>query len=509
MIVDFVFGGNDYIEKSQDVQRQVGKHTIQFAFTFLSQTYYFSRDTITHNRVSKCDAEYHTISDISIDEFRKFLFSSYAISLPSISFRDIISRYFRIYRRENLDENHPLRSVPQERAEDSIVSLVKLFGMFASIEELRSALKEAKEKSEIFKKSMQYDYVHGVTTKQQLKKNETRIRELNKQLDEISSQKNTEQKTFLEGLAPDEAKRLSAVKRNLAALRQQKSRLETKLAHILNNLGSSGTELQGDFSSLQDFFPTVNVQKIQEIDAFHTKLRKILENDFLAEQQKTEILLSQTEQDINKHQEIIDSEGIPDGVSKNILDGYHHIKSQIEQLERQNTTYAQQQKLKDTVTIIGQQLKDRQAGQLRELQSSITGKMAEMNNFIYDGQKKAPILTLENGNKYVFETPDDTGTGTSYKGLVVFDLSILALTPLPALVHDSVVLKQIADAPLEKILALYQKNEKQVFIALDKADSYPQQAQEILIQSAVLHLADNGNELFGCSWNVKTEDSNE
>jgi hypothetical protein len=85
----------------------------------------------------------------------------------------------------------------------------------------------------------------------------------------------------------------------------------------------------------------------------------------------------------------------------------------------------------------------------------------------------------------------------------VFDLSILTLTCLPALIHDSVVLKQIADAPLEKILELYQNNGKQVFIALDKVKSYSERAQEILQQDSIIHLSDTGNELFGRSWNTK------
>lgn len=195
MIVDFVFGGNDYIEKSQDVQQQVGRHVIQFAFMFSNHMHYFARDTIMHHRVNRCDSEYNVISDISIDEFRKLLFDGYAISLPSVSFRDMITRYFRVYRRDNLDENHPLRSVPQEREEDSIASLVKLFGVNGGVEGLRSALKEAKEKCEIFRKSVQYDYVHGVTTKKQLKENQNKIRDLTERLNQISGQKNRNNKT--------------------------------------------------------------------------------------------------------------------------------------------------------------------------------------------------------------------------------------------------------------------------------------------------------------------------
>ena len=87
-------------------------------------------------------------------------------------------------------------------------------------------------------------------------------------------------------------------------------------------------------------------------------------------------------------------------------------------------------------------------------------------------KKKPPKLQLWS-SKYLFDTPDDTGTGTSYKSLIVFDLSILKLTNLPALIHDSPVLKNIGDEPLEKLIELYtQFSKKQIFIAIDKASSY-------------------------------------
>jgi len=50
---------------------------------------------------------------------------------------------------------------------------------------------------------------------------------------------------------------------------------------------------------------------------------------------------------------------------------------------------------------------------------------------------------------------------------------------------------------------LYQQSGKQIFIALDKVSSYSQRTQNILEKSAVIHLSDNGNELFGRSWNEK------
>jgi len=504
MIIDFVFGGDDYINKSKDVQRQIGGHLIQFAFKFQDKIHYFSRDTIKYNRVSVCDSKYNIISDISSDEFKDFLLFKYPISLPSISFRDIVSRYFRIYKRENLDENRPLHSVRQEKMESSITSLMKLFNVYTNIEQLRKELKETVEKNDVYKKSIEYNFIQKVSSKQ-VEENKSTIQKLTIRLQEISSGKNPEKQLFFNFLLSDDAKRLSMVKKELASLRQQKSRLDSKIVYIQNNLESDKSGLQNDFNELQTFFPSIDIKKFQEIEIFHSKLRIILENEFREEHQKTKILLDQIERSIYEHQSIIDAEGLPNETTRKELDEYHNIKKQIEEREQQNIIYKKQQELKETVKVIRKQLEERQAGYLRELQDSITRQMELFNNSIYDGQRKAPILTLESGNKYTFETPDDTGTGISYKGLVVFDLSILALTPLPALIHDSVVLKQIADEPLEKILELYHKSGKQIFIALDKASSYSQRTQEILEQSAVLRLSDNRNELFGRSWNTKTE----
>jgi hypothetical protein len=174
-------------------------------------------------------------------------------------------------------------------------------------------------------------------------------------------------------------------------------------------------------------------------------------------------------------------------------------------LESKNQTYNNRKDYKKILETIGEQLGALETEILRELQTIINIKMDSINNEIYNGEKKSPIITLEE-NTYKFNTPDDTGTGTAYRGLVIFDMSILMLTSLPVLVHDSVVFKQIADEALHTILELYQKSGKQVFIALDKADSYKiGNTSKILEETAVLHLSNNGKELFGRSWSNKSD----
>ena len=125
--------------------------------------------------------------------------------------------------------------------------------------------------------------------------------------------------------------------------------------------------------------------------------------------------------------------------------------------------------------------------------------MSRLNKIIYNNENNAPILTFTT-NSYSFITPDNTGTGIAYKGLVIFDISVLNLTNLPIIVHDSFILKQISDKAIEKILDLYIKSGKQVIIAFDKQDSYTERTQKLLDESAILYLGPNGNELFGKSW---------
>ena len=96
-------------------------------------------------------------------------------------------------------------------------------------------------------------------------------------------------------------------------------------------------------------------------------------------------------------------------------------------------------------------------------------------------------------------------TGTSFKNMIIYDLAVLNMTNLPILIHDSYLLKQIADMPLEKLLQQYNKSKKQIFIALDKIESYTIESQRILKEKKVLELSDNGNELFGYSWSNKTK----
>ena len=138
---------------------------------------------------------------------------------------------------------------------------------------------------------------------------------------------------------------------------------------------------------------------------------------------------------------------------------------------------------------------------MAEVENSINRSLVSLNDYIYNGTKIPPTLELSERN-YKYNTNNDNGTGTTYKNLIILDISILNLTSLPCLAHDSVLLKQIQDSAMEKIAQLYESSHKQIFIAFDKLNSYTEKTKEIFLKHAVLKLS-KGNELFGFSWSEK------
>ena len=91
MIIDFVFGGTDYLnKKTKDVIDNVGHHTINFSFEFEGKQFYMSRSTENPNFVNYCNSDYSVKRTVSLDEFNKRLAIRYGLDKNDISLRDFV-----------------------------------------------------------------------------------------------------------------------------------------------------------------------------------------------------------------------------------------------------------------------------------------------------------------------------------------------------------------------------------------------------------------------------------
>lgn len=497
LAIDFVFGGNTYIDS--DGVKHIGHHTIFFAFEFDGKKYYFARNTSDPDKVFVCDSAYGFTGVVKTkQEFCDWLKEKYHIDFPGLAFRGTISSFFRIYGKENNDERRPLKGNPGQSMQDSIEMLVKLFDRYRDVEMYNLRLADEKKKLTTYTAARKYDFISNlVGGKKAYEENLLKIRELEYQLSSLTDQ--TEQEYSDDELNKSKTKsELMGQKIVLEAELQSKKRRQ-KLLDMSLEYGLYPTE--ADISGLQEFFPEVNVRKLYEVEKYHKKLAQILDDQFENERTNIRNDIESLNARISEVQNRITELGFVGNISKEFLDRHSEIKGQIDALRRQNAAYLTQQELKDSKKRAEQILRQSIEEILNEIEDELNAKMKEFNDSLFDESRKAPNLKFKAYNSYTFETPDDTGTGSNYKGMVIYDLAVLFSTALPAIAHDSLILKNISDNAVDGIMRIYAESKKQIFIAFDKQAAYPESTQKILEDNQVLQLSDNGCELYGQSWN--------
>lgn len=497
LAIDFVFGGNTY--KDSDAVKHVGHHTIFFAFKFGGQLYRFARKTDDFEKVIVCDEKYNlTDEEWAKEAFTEWLKSNYKMDFSGLSFRTTMSSFFRIYGKSNTDELHPLRGIPGQGMEKSIEMLIKLYNYYKDIEVYKQGLKEQDDKLSAYKEARKYRFVSDIVGGQEkYEENLAEINQLQMELDSLTMEQ-TECSNSVDIEKGKLKEQLTSAKLRIETEIQTKQRKQ-KLLDLSLEYGLSPTE--ADLSELQDFFPEVNLRKIYEVEKYHQKLAAILDKQFAAEKEVLSQELDRCNAELKEIQNQINELGFIGNISKEFLDRHSELQGKIRVLKTQNEAYVTLKDLQEAKKSAADHLKEGIEGILRDLEQIICTKMKEYNDTLYDDTRKPPRLQFNAYNSYSFETPDDTGTGSNYKGMVIYDLSVLDTSALPAIAHDSLILKNISDQAIDGIMKIYEKSQKQIFIAFDKQDAYSSDTQKILSEHCVLKLSDNNCELYGRSWN--------
>lgn len=504
MIIDFIFGGSDYLgKKTKDIVENVGHHVYKFEFQFGNEYFYFTRSTENPEIVNYCDVNYNIIQPMTLDEYKKRLARRYGLDNNGISLRDAIGPFFRIYHRETTNEEEPLRAAAKENVNSEIMRLVKLLNLYGPISEQDEATNFAKEKSNTFSKATKFNQIRTARNKSEYKQNEESIKALEEELDKITS----EAETGLSQLDEVQAKQLADIKKALSSLRRQRTQLKSQIDSMTDDKNFSKKNFKHDYDNLRKFFPNVNFNKLEQVESFHERLTSILKKEYKESIDELSLLLSVINDqiaDLENHAKEIKT---APNVSKAILVRFADIKGKIKMLKEANKNFNENDNLMDDYKKQKEKLDVLIINTMKSVQENLNSLMKELNNRIYLGRKTSPTLNIIDSQHYNFYTPNDSGTGSRCRGLIVFDLVMLNNTNLPAIAHDTIILKNIEDYALEKIIELYSNNTKQVFIAFDREETYSEKMQSILHNSAVLHLSPGGNELFGRSWNeVQTEE---
>ncbi len=504
LVVDFCFGGDDYINpKICKAKEKLHSHTINFAFKFGDKIDYFCRSTKTPSEVGICDSDYKIQRTQTLKEFKDYLLKAYGITTPSVSFREMVGRFLRIYGRENYAERYPLK-YGDVKPEASIETLEKMFNVFAFIEEYKSVYDDKSKRTKVRDDATKLGEMTNVAkTKKEYNANEKEIERLRAELQKLMDREDAE----LSQEETDNLDKASEIRGQLTVLKRRRSRLVSQLNAVKANMSGGLVPVEEDLSELSEFFPDVDVQKLSQIEHFHDKMQRILSQEMGDEIAQLQILIDAVSAEMTRLQEAQRKLGVPVTVSKKFMDRVVELQRQIDILTAKNKAYDKTAKLKTEKKDAKTQLEDVRETQLQVVETGINQEMTRLNDYIYSGERYAPTIKFGNSRTgkptYDFWTEDDTGAGTNFKGLIIFDLALLRLTELPVIAHDSNIFKNIADLPIDKIMELYKQSKKQIFIAFDKEDTFYDVTRDIVHSTTVIELHENGGELFGWSWAKK------
>ena len=495
MIIDFCFGGNTY-QSSQNAEH-IGLHTIKFAFKFSDGMHYYTRSTGNPNEVIVCNENYGPLKILTIEEYTKELAKYYKIEeKEKYSFRNLVRLFFRVAGKKN-EQAAILDSTGHDSVTDSIAKLEILFNLYDKIGQLRKSAKNSTDSLSAFKSAEKFNHIDGsVKYKKDVKAKEKELLELRDELETIEKQADIE----LTQKQLEQTDEIAKLKNTLVSLNIKRGTIARKIDYLQKqNSPDTKTFQKSTFEKLTRFFPNANIEELEKIETFHEKISKILENEFTEE---IENLIAQQkilESQIAKIEENIRDAGFPISLSREKYEQIGKISEKIKNAEIQKSNYETREKLKAEKSAANTALAEGEQDILREIEEKINAKIKEFCLFI-ENDKLSPKLELLSGSSYKYETLLDDGTGTKERDRILFDLAMLNLTNIPALVHDSYLFANMENNRISKIIQLYEKQTKQVFIAFDKNVSFSQEAESIIRQKTRIELSKNGNELFGEFW---------
>lgn len=498
LIIDFAFGGSSYIKS--DAVNELGNHEVFFTFRFMDKDYMFSRSTaspdlVTIQNTDKKGQKY------PLKDYTAWLCHQYKMDYSGVSFRNTISRFFRIYKKSKIDETQPLKIRESENNTDAINVLLCLFNHHDEISHFQEQVKNARDKRSAFQTAQKYQFISSaIATQQNYNDAQKKLVELRQQKEDLSASSNS----VIDKQEVEKANQINELKRYLRDARKSLEQKKNDIHLVDLNLQLGVQPTEADLTNLLTFFPNTNIEKLTNIEKFHHKIQAILKNELLETKRILEQELIPLKNQVDKIQSRIEKLKPSMAFSDEFLSAYTKLDHEITTLEKECSSFIDQKNLARDEKQARNALEERTTLLLHNLEKRINDEMEQISNFISHSEDNAPILRLMKSNSYTFETPRDSGTGTNYKGMLIYDLSILKLTKLPALAHDSLLFPNISDENLRQLLRLYTSiRDKQIFIAYDRQDNLGPDISSLLNEHAIIKLGPNDETLFGIQWGKK------
>lgn len=492
-LIDFVFGGDGFLDNCKDVISQKGHLTINATFEFNGICYRFSRNTEYPTVVLFCVEN----TEKTIDDYKTFLHHSYGLTDDGPSFRSLVSRFSRIWRKGNEDPDKPLHMHPSEKYSDIKSFLIKIFGYSVLFRDMQ----ENKKNQEALKSSLDSAIKQGIVEsagKRDVKKLEKELIEIASKIDFIREDFG-EYITSIESIVNERAFELIREKEGVF---KQRSLTINKISRLEKNLNNVDPVKEGYFEKLELYIPDIDIERVKHVESFHSGITAILRDKIENEVRILKLQLKGIEDSLEKIDLLIkDATGVIDKPAE-LINDVLSLTMRENEIKRIISYSKLKEDIDTEVKDLRKDIDEQLVEVLVSVEKRINSAIETICSYIYRSDKIYPELKLGKGS-YIFEHYNDSGTGKSYSDLLAFDVAFLDATELPILIEDSMVFKNIESKTNELIIeVLNNKNNKQTFIAMDQLSLLNENARAILRAARFMRVS-RKIPAFGELWNLK------
>jgi hypothetical protein len=498
MVIDFVFGGDTFLKDEAGAIRVLGHHCYDFCLVFAGNSYFFSRSTDVSDEVHVCDKNYSRRSVISVEDYRRMLAEMYGLEQLESSFRSIVSPFARIWRKGGLEPDQPFIAALKESAGVAISRLIDLFNRSADIAAEKKVIDEQRDRKKLITNSMSANIIPGIN-KRKFEENKKAIVETNGQIEQLKQGFGGALSAY-ESLFDENLRRLQQRRNELGDLRVES---QNKIKRLQREIAGITPRLAANIALVAEFFPTVDVKRLEQVETFHQKIGSIVKKEL-----KDELAVAQSEESVQTseilllEQEIqysLKSKGMPDDLFKRIFE----LKEVTDKAVEENKYFEKKAQLEAAIKTSTQRLDVIYTQIFLEIERKINRKLRSFNKVVYGPSRSSSELRIKTASSYSFTSPQDTGTGKSYAGLIGFDVAMLSLTRLPFFIHDSVIYKNVEVAATKRILRILAAvKAKQIFLSFDEAKKFGPQTESHLKKFTVLKLS-HDDLLYNQDWRNK------
>ncbi|MCX2894649.1 ATP-binding protein, partial [Stenotrophomonas lactitubi] len=259
-VIDFALGGSTLLKDEAGAIRELGHHRYNFAFEFGTKTRYFSRSTDGDNVVQVCSESYAPLNELSLEDFNRLLKQLYRMENLEHTFRSAVNPFARIWKKGGLDPSHPFAAVPKEAGAVAVGRLIDLFGRSPDVAEERRTLERFKDLKRVINDSMAADIIPNVT-KAKYSENRVALSQSKDQIEQLRDGFGGALNVY-EALFDDSIQHMRRRKSELAG---ERAELQNKVKRLERDISGITPRLAANIALVADFFPTVDVQRLEQV----------------------------------------------------------------------------------------------------------------------------------------------------------------------------------------------------------------------------------------------------